>query len=58
MIGALGLLVLIGMTVAKCMHSVYALDHRRFPVVASLLLLAGLLRLATGLNAFANTPLL
>ncbi len=61
MIGALGLAVLIVMAVAGRMHSGFGLDHRRWlPVVASLLLLAGLLRSAAGFTAFtgANTPLL
>jgi uncharacterized protein involved in response to NO len=50
LIGALGLSILIVMTVAGRMHSGYGLDHRRWlPVAAALLLMAGLTRAAAGL---------
>lgn len=61
LVGALGLSVLIVMAVAGRMHSGYGLDRRRWlPVVACLLLLAGLLRASAGIPAWsiAYTPLL
>lgn len=61
LVGALGLSALIVMAVAGRMHSGYGLDRRRWlPVVACLLLLAGLLRASAGIPAWsaAYTPLL
>ena len=54
LVGALALSILIVMAVAGRMHSGYGLDHRRWlPVTATLLLIAGLLRAAASLPAFA-----
>lgn len=61
LVGALGLSILIVMAVAGRMHSGYGLDHRRWLLVASALLLgAALARGAAGLTDFAPayTPLL